>query len=70
MKKNYEELAIKVIRFVSEDVITASGVEPCREVICKDKFCRELVLPPCLDKECKYLGEPCPLNPCLDKCVM
>ena len=27
MKKNYEELELKVIRFTSEDVITASGDE-------------------------------------------
>ena len=31
MKQPYEEIDIEVVRFDSEDVITASGAEPCRE---------------------------------------
>ena len=37
MKKNYEELELKVIRFAQEDVITASGEDICTKVL----------LPPC-----------------------
>ena len=43
MKKNYEKLATKIIRFETNDVITASG-EPCKIVgICTDKAI------PCID---------------------
>ena len=31
MKKKYEYLECEVVRFEEEDVITASGVEPCLE---------------------------------------
>ena len=48
MKKQYEELAIKIIRFETNDVITASG-EPCKVVgICTDKA---ICVAICADKE-------------------
>ena len=67
MKKNYEELELKVIRFASEDVITASG-EECTKVLC-----RELAIP-CLQCEvaCRPVSEICTslLQPCMDKCTV
>ena len=69
MKKNYEELELKVITFTSEDIITASG-EECTKVLCRD-----LVIPcnvqcmvecrvvECTDMICKRLG-------CMDMCEM
>ena len=68
MKKNYEELELKVIRFASEDVITASGEEECTKVLC-----RELAIP-CLqcDGVCRPVSEICTslLQPCMDKCAV
>ena len=63
MKKNYEELELKVIRFASEDVITASGEEECTKVmVCKDKICIEMI---CMDKICTDM-----IEPCMDKCTV
>ena len=66
MKKNYEELELKVIRFASEDVITASGEECtkvlCVDMVCKDKICLDMV---CKDKICVDM-----IEPCMEKCVM
>ena len=67
MKKNYEELELKVIRFASEDVITASG-EECTKVLCRD-----LVIPcqvQCM-VECRVVGGDWPrLEICMDKCTV
>ena len=71
MKKNYEELELKVIRFASEDVITASGEQTCPPIaICTDKAipclqctgnqCR---LVECVDMICKRLD-------CMERCEM
>ena len=63
MKKNYEELELKVIRFAQEDVITASGEDICAKVFicnnvlipcnieCRTIVCRALVCE-ALCKEC------------------
>ena len=71
MKKNYEELELKVIRFASEDVITASGDGECKNLICKDLICTKVLVPctdmcrvvECVEMICKSLG-------CMDMCEM
>ena len=67
MKKNYEELELKVIRFASEDVITASGEEQCPKLICMNVECFRLDF--CIEKaiclnvggggDCPRLEVPC-----------
>ncbi len=60
MKKNYEELELKVIRFATEDVITASGDEPCTKVAIP---CTKVIFP-CIDKLC--IEKICKYKECID----
>ncbi|MBQ6425483.1 MAG: hypothetical protein IJJ92_01590 [Clostridia bacterium] len=66
MKKHYEELELRVIRFASEDVITASGEEECLRLICTGIECFRL--DSCIEKaicinlgggDCPRLEVPC-----------
>ena len=68
MRKSYEELETRVIRFAREDVITASGDEPCTLIaICIRLDCPEVLIP--CDALCKYVEAPCPLTPCSVECM-